>query len=993
MAPMASNPAFSEVGLAGSNGEAAAPVTQALPRSRSLKNKLQQHVNSWKRQNRAEKLVENVSKSTLSTDNTSLNPVPRNAYRLSERYGGNNATSSSNQITSIMSTSLDSLTSASLFSRNSFPSMISTGTDATSVSGVFTTCGITFSVDSPSVKKYKQMKNNLIVYLARDDIEIPLDVVEQWEATDLERLRTDLSEVVMRIYRKGLERESRRARNVLYSPPGPHEYDISFELRMSGRATRNAPHVAIVPSIWVVCGSTWACKEIRAAMDEITWPTLPMEIHEGRVPIPSVAEGQVDMGKLDLTNGYHLGDGITLYIHVEESLTDDSSCGLICCATIQDGDTYSHHFSRIGGLVMTTNTLTSSKFGVSTAHGMLDHPWWHRQLWKGNSATTWDCQSIESTDSEDEYEFDSDSLYDDREGLYTEPPDAPFPLDDNDVGEGYRDPRLVSRWRNIGYHGVLSFLGASISKENNLQQHIQLYDDIGMQTDHAMISLEWPQDTSSQPRDNKYCAKSALSETPIDITTHMSNDKLSEGVVSIICETNSSIDGHLLPGSTCLAMGGRMFILRKVKTENPVARGVSGSWVARGTELCGMVIAVSNPEPYVYMMRAEDLICNIGASSPSIETVEVFSSHSRKAKQKTSETLPRRSSSSKSQRRLVTAITSPKVSVDAHSSMTSIKRSLSTKLSSFGGSSKLHDGAVKDTYRQKGMKPHRTRSVRGRLSDIFNTKVEEIVQPSGMKGVDIKQVPGLPQLNSAGNRIHSCRPVQVKRRPLPKRVCTMRMPLEPISEVSSLSGLGVDSVADSEYALLQSTAHSLTTMFRHGHIRLPKSDLLPEGKLDVTEGRGPPECPEYDNALCKTAHYWLYGNYETQQEEKVDEIGDLIDWWDSWGIDDGLIAEQEDEPLSPTCTTSDDFPGVSYSDTTSEDSISSYPPWTSRPVSAAEEDCPKYSYVEDNVQALIYTLSTDDDSGLGLGVMREPAGGGNPKGTAYEIYGGHGIIA
>lgn len=50
----------------------------------------------------------------------------------------------------------------------------------------------------------------------------------------------------------------------------------------------------------------------------------------------------------------------------------------------------------------------------------------------------------------------------------------------------------------------------------------------------------------------------------------MSNDKLSEGVVSIICETNSSIDGHLLPGSTCLAMGGRMFILRKVKTENPV---------------------------------------------------------------------------------------------------------------------------------------------------------------------------------------------------------------------------------------------------------------------------------------------------------------------------------------------------------------------------------------------------------------------------------------
>jgi hypothetical protein len=135
------------------------------------------------------------------------------------------------------------------------------------------------------------------------------------------------------------------------------------------------------------------------------------------------------------------------------------------------------------------------------------------------------------------------------------------------MGEGYRDPQLVSRWRNVGHHGVLSFLGASIANEKNLQHRVQLHDDTATQTDHAMIPLEWPQGTSFQPRNNRYCPRSARSDKPIDIATHMSNDKLTEGVVSIICQETSSIDGHLLPGSTCLAMGGRMFVLRKVKTE------------------------------------------------------------------------------------------------------------------------------------------------------------------------------------------------------------------------------------------------------------------------------------------------------------------------------------------------------------------------------------------------------------------------------------------
>lgn len=255
-------------------GEIATPAIQSSPRSQSWKDKLQRRVSSLKRPNVTEGLTKNASISSASD----IPSEPGNAWN------------NTNQGPRLQSESLDSLTSASLFSRNSYPSIYSVGTDATSTSGIFAGCGITFAIDSQSIKPYKRLKNNLIVYLAHDDIELPLDAIEQWEIADRDRLQTDLGEAVMELYRKGVDRESKRPRNTLYLPPGSHEYDVSFELRMSGRAIRDAQQVAIGPSIWIICGSTWACKEIRTSMDEITWPTLPVEVHEGRVAVPSVAE-------------------------------------------------------------------------------------------------------------------------------------------------------------------------------------------------------------------------------------------------------------------------------------------------------------------------------------------------------------------------------------------------------------------------------------------------------------------------------------------------------------------------------------------------------------------------------------------------------------------------------------------------------------------------------------------------------------------------------
>ncbi|KAI0526413.1 hypothetical protein F5B22DRAFT_641559 [Xylaria bambusicola] len=914
-----------------SNREDETPAAQAFPPSSSWKSKFQKHVNSWLQPGSNEPHVEDAQSLTFSRCPSSATATTRSAHVFSEfRRRLNNTATSSSQSRPLQSESLGSLTSASIFSRKSYPSIFSNGTDATSISGTFATCGVTCSVDSPSVRLYKPLKTSLIIYVARDDIEIPLDVLEQWETTDLGRLRTDLSEVIMEIYRKGIDRESRRHRTSLGIPQGVHEYDVVLELRMSGRAPRDANQVAIRPSIWIICGSTWACKDIMTAMEHITWLTLPVEVHEGRVPIPSGAEGKVDVKKLDLANGCHLGNGVILYIHIEDSLADSTSCGLLCCATIKDGDNYLHRFSRIGGLVLATNTLKSSQYGVSTAHGMLDYPWWHRQLRKRDSLTTWDCQSAAST---------SDGVDDADRDIN---PHSPIFSDDNEPREGYRDPQLVPRWRNVTRHGFLSFMGTSVATEDQLPLH----NDQASQTDHAMIDLGYPQDTSSS-WDNKYRPRRTPSEGFIDVTTYTSNRDLTKGEVSILCQADSPVAGQLVPASICLAMGGRMFTLRKLRTPAPLARGVSGSWVTRGTDLCGMVIAVSNPEPYVYMTTAEDLMYNLEASSPSIETIEVFKSHSRKAMRDLDKAVMQMSSSQNEGGELMAPVASLRASTSEQRPVNSTRRSLSSRVRSLRGL------VSDDLYRRNGLKLQRTRSLFSVLSNRFSSKVEEIIQPAHQVGTksSVKHIPEAKKLNRDCHIINH-HPVHAKIGYIRKS----RSPLEPISEIVVL---GNNMISDSEYVFMKSTARIPNTTFQHGDIRLiPPAALEPN--LDVNL-----ECDEYETALRRTAHDWLDGSYESQQEQQIDEIEELLDWWESFERS-GLITKLPDEETPrPKSATSDDFPGISYSDTTSEGSISSCQIWAKQVDSAAYRCLLNRSYELKNAKRISTGALSEDNLNLG----------------------------
>lgn len=364
-----------------------------------------------------------------------------------------------------------------------------------------------------------------------------------------------------------------------------------------------------------------------------------------------------------------------------------------------------------------------------------------------------------------------------------------------------------------------------------------------------------------------------------------------------------------------------------------------------------MVIAVSTPEPYVYMMRAEDLISNLETSSPSIETIEVFNSHGEKATHE-SDKMSSHRYPQRLERQLKTAVASSTLAAPERRPTDSIKRSMSARV---GTSSRSNDLGGNDLLQRYGIKPRRTRSVYSRLSNRFSNKVEEIVQPA-IKSNDKHTTEGITP--SKYRRTPSNRPIQAKKRSMPGNTHTLRTPLEPISEVFSVDESESERISIPEYTFLQSTAYAPTVTFQHGDIRMQTSDLMREPDFDVDH-----ECVEYDNVLRKIVHYWQSDNYEDQQEgqekteeeQEIDDVEELLDWWESWGIEEPcLLAEQaEEEPPSPSCAVSDDIPDISYSDTTSEDSISSCQP------DSVDYAClPKYSYEPNDIeQVFASTLS------------------------------------
>lgn len=402
-------------------------------------------------------------------------------------------------------------------------------------------------IDPTHVKLFKLLKAARVYLAEGDHTKIPPDVMEQWNTKDLGRLMTDLTEVTMKIYRKSTDRA---ARSLVTS----EDHTVSFELRMSGRAARDARLITLRPTVWILCGSRWACKDVRDAMKDITWLRLPLEIHEGSPELATVEE-RIDVKTLDLNNGIRLAKEVTLYTNVEiPSHGTITANGLLCCSTIRIGDAYLHHISRIGGVISINGA--AAQYGVTTAHGMLNNHFVvqpSKSTWLDSSPSKFGA--VHNTFSEYEVE-------DEDEG---EESDGGIDMEDHDTISpglvGFRDPLLVSEWRGVSTGISLNFLGASFEWNSRGALYCQLYPPLSevasQDIDHALLPFMTATDFEIP---NTYLTSPTRVQA---ITAYKTDAELIRGPVMIALGAKSCVEGELLPGSTCLTVHGQMFSLRK----------------------------------------------------------------------------------------------------------------------------------------------------------------------------------------------------------------------------------------------------------------------------------------------------------------------------------------------------------------------------------------------------------------------------------------------
>ncbi|KAK7984248.1 Sporulation protein Zds1 [Apiospora arundinis] len=125
-----------------------------------------------------------------------------------------------------------------------------------------------------------------------------------------------------------------------------------------------------------------------------------------------------------------------------------------------------------------------------------------------------------------------------------------------------------------------------------------------------------------------------------------------------------------------------------------------------------------------------------------------------------------------------------------------------------------------------------------------------------------------------------------------------------------------DSEYDEEFVFLRSSPCTITVpLFKHGPIRLSKSDLIPDPKLGAEEGL---DWTAFQMAILGGAGDWFSDSEDTIRQRDAEEVADLMDWWDEWHFErTGGLVKKETEPAAPSPTSTEsgeDYSDFSYSD-------------------------------------------------------------------------------
>ncbi|KAK4168457.1 hypothetical protein QBC43DRAFT_310263 [Cladorrhinum sp. PSN259] len=398
------------------------------------------------------------------------------------------------------------------------------------------------------------------------------DYLERRKHEVLPRLLTDVGEFQKKIARTKMGRKS---------PP-----QIAPELRMSGYVTDgNATHVTLSPRIWILYNDKWR-KQVNKFVEESEWLAHEgfgkPEIHKGSLRLSCVSpRSPIEGLSLQPSQAMSLGNDVDLYLHVENTHRD-SAAGLVCCATVvKDGVIAGQRISRIGGILL----INGRAMALTTAHGILELGW----------EILFDEENYADPDSDME-----DLEWSDDDSDYSNNSETPWPSID------YQN---ITEWTSVEILGTTSFLGnQGLDPKTFIPQMHRRMTVNYRDTDFSLWHVP-----ELGPLKNQYEGEDTVKTTVTRLawTCGAKGTETTGGQIKVVLGPDNILEGYCLPRRNSFMIRGKIFETQKLRLLEPLALGCSGAWVVVNDELCGMIVASYDSEPYAHMVTCEDIVNDI----------------------------------------------------------------------------------------------------------------------------------------------------------------------------------------------------------------------------------------------------------------------------------------------------------------------------------------------------------------------------------------------
>ncbi|ETS77779.1 hypothetical protein PFICI_09841 [Pestalotiopsis fici W106-1] len=408
-------------------------------------------------------------------------------------------------------------------------------------------------------------------------------------------------------------------REIRYTCQGKDTWKSILEPELLLTGYQIGKSISLSPKIWFRCGSAWTEKIVQKETGALSWmaerglgdrietglKSAILVSHEPS-PVPRQVQTMLDDGMQPTSE---LPYGYTLHICTEKLRVMGTVNGLLCSALVRkDGEVRYHSICRIGGLISINDGAENKIYAVTTAHGLLDY-----FLNADNIQNTAQSARPQLKSTTRLTEIASSFIGRRFNRSATQVAASAMQTADTVMHGTLSQQELDSvEWEPVRSVSATNWLGGGWEVGKEFQHPFFIPSPERLVPDADFALLELPSESYNTPQHTRTDDRAVH-----EIRKWLSDDQLDPGEVQVVLRSDRQVSAEglvtaqLLYERPHLFLRGAPFPTRKLRLEKPLASGTSGAWVVRNHELCGMIVASYETEPFAHMITAEKLFSDI----------------------------------------------------------------------------------------------------------------------------------------------------------------------------------------------------------------------------------------------------------------------------------------------------------------------------------------------------------------------------------------------